>query len=51
MCIRDRDNHSENIDSLKEQLDQLEAEYSDDPAYLALIRSEYRARTKSKGVQ
>lgn len=43
------DNHSENIDSLKERLDRLEAEYSDDPAYLALIRSEYRARTKSKG--
>ena len=40
------DSGSSNTDELKAQLDQIEAEFSDDPAYLAAIRLEYKARQK-----
>ena len=39
------DNNRENTNALKEQLDILEAEYSGDPAYMALIKSQYKAKT------
>lgn len=35
-----------NKDEIKAQLDELEAEFSDDPAYLALIKTEIKARQK-----
>jgi predicted ATP-binding protein involved in virulence len=35
-------------EELKTQLDQIEAEYSDDPAYLASVRIEYKARQKKQ---
>lgn len=40
------DEGAANADELKKQLDQIEAEFSDDPAYLAAIRLEYKARLK-----
>jgi len=39
------DNNSADKDELKAKLDRIEAEFSDDPAYLATIRMEYKART------
>lgn len=38
------DNNSDNVNVLKGNLDRLEAEFSDDPAYMALIRSEFKSR-------
>lgn len=38
------DNNSDNINVLKSNLDRLEAEFSDNPAYMALIRSEFKSR-------
>lgn len=38
------DQQSTNADELKKQLDILEAEYSDDPAYLAMVRMEYQSK-------
>ena len=35
-----------NKDELKAKLDEIEAEFSDDPAYLALIRTELKAKVK-----
>ena len=40
------DSGASNANELKAQLDQIEAEFSDDPAYLATIRMEYKARQK-----
>ena len=40
------DNGSANKDELKAKLDEIEAEFSDDPAYLALIRTELKAKVK-----
>ena len=40
------DNGSVNKDELKAKLDEIEAEFSDDPAYLALIRTELKAKVK-----
>lgn len=40
------DNGSANKDELKAKLDEIEAEFSDDPAYLALIRTELKAKLK-----
>lgn len=40
------DKGKKNKDSLKAQLDQIEAEFSEDPAYVAFIRSEIKARQK-----
>jgi predicted ATP-binding protein involved in virulence len=40
------DNGSADKDKLKAMLDEIEAEFSDDPAYLALIRTELKARQK-----
>ena len=40
------DNGSANKDELKAKLDKIEAEFSDDPAYLALIRTELKAKVK-----
>ena len=40
------DNGSVNKDELKAKLDEIEAEFSDDPAYLALIRTEFKAKVK-----
>lgn len=41
------DNGSADKEKIKSQLDELEAEFSDDPAYLALIKTEIKARQKS----
>ena len=38
------DNNRDNVNVLKGNLDRLEAEFSDDPAYMALIRSEFKSR-------
>ncbi len=40
------DNGKANKDELKAKLNLLESEFSDDPAYLALVRTEYKARQK-----
>ena len=40
------DNGSANKDELKAKLNEIEAEFSDDPAYLALIRTELKAKVK-----
>ena len=40
------DNNSPNKEEIKEKLNELEAEFSDDPAYLALIRTELKSRLK-----
>ena len=40
------DNGSANKDELKAKLDEIEAEFSDDPAYLALIKTELKAKQK-----
>lgn len=40
------DNGSSDKDKLKALLDEIEAEFSDDPAYLALIKTELKARQK-----
>ena len=40
------DNGSADKDELKAQLNEIEAEFSDDPAYLALIKTELKARQK-----
>ena len=40
------DNGSANKDTLKARLDEIEAEFSEDPAYLALIRTELKAKMK-----
>lgn len=40
------DNGSANKDELKAKLNEIEAEFSDDPAYLALIRTELKAKIK-----
>lgn len=40
------DNGSADKDKLKAQLNEIEAEFSDDPAYLALIKTEFKARQK-----
>lgn len=38
------DNGSANKDNIKAMLDQIEADFSDDPAYVAAIKLEYKAR-------
>ena len=38
------DKGKDNKDELKEQLEQIEAEFSDNPAYLALIQMEYQSK-------
>ena len=40
------DNGHADRQELKKMLDQMEAEFSDDPAYLATVRTEYKARSK-----
>ena len=40
------DNGSADKEKLKAKLDEIEAEFSDDPAYLALIRTELKAKVK-----
>lgn len=40
------DKGQKNKNELKAQLDQIEAEFSDDPAYVAFIKTEYKARQK-----
>lgn len=40
------DNGSADKDELKARLDEIEAEFSDDPAYLALIKTELKAKQK-----
>lgn len=40
------DNGSADKEKLKAQLDEIEAEFSDDPAYLALIKTELKAKQK-----
>lgn len=42
------DDGAANAEELKRQLDMIEAEFSDDPAYLATIRLEYKARQKKQ---
>lgn len=42
--VRDnRENEQESME-LKKQLDDIEAEFSDDPAYIAMLRAERRTR-------
>ena len=38
------DSGSADKENLKAQLDEIEAEFSDDPAYVALIKAEYNAK-------
>lgn len=40
------DNGSANKEQLKDRLNEIEAEFSDDPAYLALIKTELKAKQK-----
>ena len=40
------DNGSADKDALREKLTAIEAEFSDNPAYLAMIRMEYKLRTR-----
>lgn len=42
------DQKSNDVCDLKKQLDVLEAEFSDDPAYLALIRMEYQSKMNKR---
>lgn len=42
------DNDSADREKLKAMLDEIEAEFSDDPAYLALIKTEIKARQKKQ---
>lgn len=41
------DSQSENQEELRERLVEIEAEFSDEPAYLALIRSEIKAKNRN----
>lgn len=41
------DSNLENQEQLRERLVELEAEFSDDPAYLALVRSEVKSKNKN----
>jgi hypothetical protein len=38
------DSGAANKDELKAKLDQIEADFSDDPAYVATVKLEYKAR-------
>ncbi|EJW90091.1 hypothetical protein EVA_21813 [gut metagenome] len=40
------DKESVDRDELKARLNEIEAEFSDDPAYLALVKTELKARQK-----
>lgn len=42
------DNGSADKDELKAKLNEIESEFSDDPAYLALVKTEVKARQKSE---
>ena len=43
------DKGSADRDELKARLNEIEAEFSDDPAYLALVKTELKARQKQLG--